>query len=70
MHSMPNKLQLLDYLDDVSNKYIDNKDFYTFFGQTSPEARIAEQMANNPVYKIGGAPSTALNRYCKHWSCS
>ncbi len=31
MHSMPNKLQLLDYLDDVSTKYIDNKDFYTFF---------------------------------------
>jgi hypothetical protein len=45
-----------DYLDDVSTKYIDNKDFYTFFGQTSPIARIAEQMANNPVYKNGGAP--------------
>jgi hypothetical protein len=45
-----------DYLDDVSTKYIDNRDFYTFFGQTSPVARIAEQMANNPVYKNGGAP--------------
>jgi len=45
-----------DYLDDVSTKYIDNKDFYTFFGQTSPVAKIAEQMANNPVYKNGGAP--------------
>ncbi len=45
-----------DYLDDVSTKYIDNKDFYTFFGQTSPIAKIAEQMANNPVYKNGGAP--------------
>jgi len=45
-----------DYLDDVSTRYIDNRDFYTFFGQTSPVARIAEQMANNPVYKNGGAP--------------
>ena len=45
-----------DYLDDVSTKYIDSKDFYTYFGQTSPVARIAEQMANNPVYKNGGVP--------------
>lgn len=45
-----------DYLDDVSTKYIDSKDFYTYFGQSSPMAKIAEQMANNPVYKNGGAP--------------
>lgn len=51
-----NRITSTDYLDDVSTTYIDNNDFYTFFGSTSPVAKIAEQMANNPVYKNGGAP--------------
>lgn len=51
-----NRVTKTDYLDDVSKTYIDSKDFYTFFGPTSPVAKVAEQMANNPVFKNGGAP--------------
>lgn len=50
-----------DYLDDVSTKYIDNNDFFTFFGPTSPLAPIAAQMANNPIFKNGGAPLLGWN---------
>lgn len=49
-----NRKTKTDYLDDVSTKYIDNQDFYTFFGLTSPIAPIAAQMANNPAFKNGG----------------
>ena len=49
-----NRKTKTDYLDDVSTTYIDNQDFYTFFGLTSPVAPIAAQMANNPAFKNGG----------------
>lgn len=49
-----NRKTKTDYLDDVSTTYIDNQDFYTFFGLTSPIAPIAAQMANNPAFKNGG----------------
>jgi hypothetical protein len=43
-----------DYIDDVSTRYIDNNDFYTYFGATSPQAAIAIQMANKAAYNNGG----------------
>lgn len=49
-----NRKTKTDYLDDVSTTYIDNQDFYTYFGATSPIAPIAAQMANNPAFKNGG----------------
>ena len=53
-----NRKTKTDYLDDVSTTYIDNQDFYTFFGLTSPIAPIAAQMANNPAFKNGGTYSS------------
>jgi hypothetical protein len=52
-----NRKTKTDYLDDVSTRYIDNQDFYTFFGLTSPIAPIAAQMANKPAFKNGGTYS-------------
>jgi len=57
-----NRKTFTDYIDDVSTTYIKSEDFYKFFGATSTEAIIAEQMANKAasdnggVYKTGYAP--------------
>jgi len=41
-----NRLTFTDYIDDVSTRYIDQQDFYNYFGANSPQASIAAQMAN------------------------
>ncbi len=56
-----NRKTKTDYLDDVSTRYIDNQDFYTFFGLTSPIAPIAAQMANKPAFKNGGNHSSGYD---------
>ena len=49
-----NRKTFTDYIDDVSTNYISNEDFYTHFGEESPEAKMAIQMANKTAFANGG----------------
>jgi hypothetical protein len=67
-----NRKTFTDYIDDVSTNYISNEDFYQFFGEESPEAKMAIQMANKtafanggvyrPSYGVGNKRGTASNK--------
>jgi hypothetical protein len=67
-----NRKTFTDYIDDVSTNYISNEDFYAHFGEESPEAKMAIQMANKtafanggvyrPSYGIGNKRGTASNK--------
>lgn len=50
-----NRKTFTDYIDDVSTNYISNQDFYDYFGETSPHAKMAIQMANKSAFANGGA---------------
>ena len=49
-----NRKTFTDYIDDVSTNYISNEDFYNHFGEESPEAKMAIQMANKTAFANGG----------------
>ncbi len=49
-----NRKTFTDYIDDVSTNYISNEDFYAHFGEESPEAKMAIQMANKTAFANGG----------------
>ncbi len=49
-----NRKTFTDYIDDVSTNYISNEDFYDFFGEESPQAQMAIQMANKTAFANGG----------------
>ena len=62
-----NRKTFTDYIDDVSTKYIDPQDFYTFFGNTHT-ADVAAQVANRAPqgsvthrYGAGDKRGTATN---------
>lgn len=65
-----NRMTFTDYIDDVSTTYVDNQDFYDYFGNTRT-ADIAVQMANKsallngglnrPGYETGDKRGTATN---------
>jgi hypothetical protein len=66
-----NRITFTDYIDDVSSTYIDNADFYNYFGAGSRTADLAAYMANkstlltggvvNPSYTTGKQRGTATN---------
>lgn len=49
-----NRKTFTDYIDDVSTTYISNQDFIDYFGETSPHAKMAIQMANKSAFANGG----------------
>jgi len=66
-----NRTTATDYLDDVSGRYIDNKEFDNFFGAGSVMADQAKQKANFPSWLNGvhvngflpTEPRGSLNKY-------
>ena len=51
-----NRLTFTDYIDDVSTTFIDDADFYNYFGAGSTTADIASFMANKSTLLTGGVP--------------
>lgn len=49
-----NRKTFTDYIDDVSTRYINDQDFYDYFGAGSATADIARQMANKSAWANGG----------------